>query len=158
MLQLALLLAFVIPAILFFLAQQNTLKVISPENREMSPGSVWLQLIPVFGMVWQFIVVVRIAHSISKEMASKIGESILDNSQVQIQGTDEIPTYTIGIAYCILMSLGVIINYSTMQSSSYLALFGSLFVLTGMVCWIIYWVRLVNAKNKLVRLSVGIAR
>ncbi len=158
MFQIALLLVFVIPAILFFLSQQKTLQVISPENREMSPGSVWLQLIPVFGMIWQFIVVIRIAHSISKEMVSKIGESILDNSQVQLKGTDESPTYTIGIAYCILTTLGVIINYSTMHSSSFLALFGSFFVLTGMVCWIIYWVRLVSAKNKLVGLSVGIAR
>jgi hypothetical protein len=158
MLQIALLLAFVIPAILFFLSQQRTLQVISPENREMSPGSVWLQLIPLLGMVWQFFVVIRIAHSISKEMSSKIGESILDNSQVQIKGTDESPTYTIGLAYCILTTLGVIINYSTMHSSSYLKLFGSFFALTGMVCWIIYWVRLVNTKNKLVGLSVGIAR
>ena len=156
MLQIALLLAIVIPGILFFLAQQRTLQVISPENREMSPGSVWLQFIPVFGLVWQFIVVTRIAHSISKEMVSKMGESILDHSQAEIKGTDESPTYTIGIAYCILTTLGVIINYLT-RNTTYLALFGSLFVLAGMVCWIIYWVRLVNAKNKLVGLSVGIA-
>ena len=156
MLQIALLLAIIIPGILFFLAQHRTLQVISPENREMSPGSVWLQFIPVFGLVWQFIVVTRIAHSISKEMVSKMGESILDHSQAEIKGTDESPTYTIGIAYCILTTLGVIINYLT-RNTTYLALFGSLFVLAGMVCWIIYWVRLVNAKNKLVGLSVGIA-
>ena len=158
MFQIALLLAFVIPAILFFLAQQRILQVISPENREMSPGSVWLQLIPVFFFFLQFIVVVRISHSVSMELASKMGEAILDNSQVQIKGTDESPTYTIGIAYCILTTLGVIINYSTRHSSSPLALFGSFFGLTGMICWIIYWVRLVNTKNKLVGLSVGIAR
>jgi hypothetical protein len=156
MLQLALLLAFGIPVILFLLAQQKALQAISLENREMSPGSIWLQLIPVFGMVWQFFVVIRIARSISKEMASKIGESILDNSQVQIKGTDESPTYTIGLAYCILTTLGVIINYSTMHTSSYLTIFGSFFELTGMVCWVIYWVRLVNTKNKLVGLSVAI--
>jgi hypothetical protein len=155
MLQIALLLAFVILAILFPLAQQRALQVISPENREISPGSVWLQLIPVFGMVWQFFVVIRIAGSISNEMSSKIGESILDNSQVQIKGTDEFPTYAIGLAYCILTTIGVIINYSTMHSSSYLALFGSFFVLTGMVCWIIYWVRLVKTKNRLIGLSAG---
>jgi len=158
MLQIGLLLAFVIPAILFILSQQNTLRVISPENRKMSPGAVWLQLIPFFGVVWQFIVVIRIAHSISKEMTSKIGESILDNSQVQIKETDESPTYTIGIAYCILTTLGFIINYTTMYSPSNLRLFGSIFFLTGMVCWIIYWVRLVKAKNKLVGLSVVVAR
>jgi hypothetical protein len=64
-------------------------------------------------MVWQFSVVFRIAHSVSKELASKMGESILDNSPVQIKKTDESSTYTIGIAYCILTTLGVIINYST---------------------------------------------
>jgi hypothetical protein len=152
MLQIALLLAFVIPAILFFLSQQKILQIISPENREMSPGSVWLQFIPVFGMVWQFIVVIRIAHSVSKELTSKMGDTILENSQVQIKSTDESPTYTIGIAYCILTTLGVLINYSSMHSSSFLAL-SSFFVLTGMVCWIIYWVRLVNTKNQLVGLS-----
>jgi hypothetical protein len=158
MLQIALLLAFVIPAILFFLSQQKILQVISPENREMSPGSVWLQLIPVFGLVWQFIVVTRISHSVTKELASKVGESILDHSQEQIKGTDESPTYTIGIAYCILTTLGVIINYSARYSSPNLRLIGSLFFLTGMVCWITYWVRLVLTKNKLIGLSAGVAR
>ncbi len=156
MLQLALLLVFVIPAILFFLSQQRILQVIRPGNREMSSGSVWLQLVPVFGMVWQFFVVIRIARSISNEMASKISESILENSQVQIKGTDESSTYTIGLAYCILTTLGIILNYLTLHSSSPLNISGSFFILTGMVCWIIYWVRIVNTKNKLVRLSVGI--
>jgi len=157
MLQIFLLLAFVIPAIFFVLAQQKTLQVISPENRAMSPESVWLQLIPFFGMVWQFLVVVRIANSISKEMASKIVDSILDDSQAQIKETEESPTFAVGIAYCILTTLGVIINYYTMQSASYLALVGSLFAFTGMVCWIIYWVRLVKTKNKLAGFSVGFA-
>ncbi len=156
MFQIALLLAFVIPAILFFITQQRTLQIVSPENREISPGSVWLQLIPVFGIVWQFIVVIRIAHSVSKEMASKIGESILDNSHEQIKEKDDSPTYNIGLAYCILTTLGIIINYATLHTSSYLALLGSLFAFTGMVCWIIYWVRLVKTKNKL-GLSVAIA-
>ena len=158
MFQIGFLFAFLIPAILFVLTQYRTLRIISPENREMSPGSVWLQVIPVFGLVWQFFVVIRIAHSISKEMASNIGESILDNSQVQIKESDEPSTYTIGLAYCTLTTLGGIINYSIGHISSYLKLFGPLFVLTGMVCWIIYWVRLAMAKNKLFGLSVGFAR
>lgn len=158
MLQIALLFVFVIPAIFFFLAQQRILQVISPENREMTPGSVWFQIIPAFGMVWQFIVVVRISRSVSKEFASKMGDSILDNSQVQITGTDEFPTYAIGIAYCIFTTLGIIINYSNRYSPTNLALLGSFFMLTGMVCWIIYWVRLVKTKNKLVGLSARIAR
>jgi hypothetical protein len=158
MLQIALVPAFVIPAILFILSEQKILRVINPENREMSPGSVWLQIIPVFGLVWQFFVVIRIASSISRELATQIGESILDHSQEQIKVIDDSPTYTIGLAYCILTTLGFIINYSTRHSTSNLRLFGSLFVLTGMACWITYWVRLVKTKNKLLRLSVGVAR
>ena len=150
--------AFLIPAILFFLAQQRILRVISPENREMSPGSVWFQIIPFAGMIWQFFVVARIARSVSKEFASKMGDSILDNSEAQITGTDEYPTYTIGIAYCIFTTVGVIINYSNRYSPSNLALFGSFFMLAGMVCWIIYWVRLVKTKNRLLGLSAVIAR
>ena len=157
MIQIVLLLAFVIPGVLFFLSQQKILQVIKPENREMSPGSVWLQFIPAFGMIWQFIVVTRIARSISKEMASRLGDTILDSSQVQMKGTDDSSTYTIGIAYCLLTTLGVIINYSTLYSTSSLKFLGSIFVLTGMVCWIIYWVRLVKTKNILVGLSSGIS-
>jgi len=157
MIQIVLLLAFVIPGVLFFLSQQKILQVIKPENREMSPGSVWLQFIPAFGMIWQFIVVTRIARSISKEMASRLGDTILDSSQVQMKGTDDSSTYTIGIAYCLLTTLGVIINYSTLHSTSSLKFLGSIFVLTGMVCWIIYWVRLVKTKNILVGLSSGIS-
>jgi len=155
MLQIALLLAFVIPAILFFLAQQRILQVISPGNREMTPGLVWLQFIPLFGMLWQFFVVIQIARSISKEMAFKMGESILGQSEVQIKETQDSPTYTIGIAYCILTTLGIIINYSGISSSSPLAFLESVCLLTGMVCWIIYWVRLVNTKNELVKLSTA---
>ena len=157
MLQIALLLALVIPAILFILTQQKTLRLISPENREMSPGSVWLQLIPLFGMVWQFMVVTKIAHSVSKEIASKIGESILDSPQAQIKETNVSPTYTLGIAYCALTTFGIIINYIALRSSSYPASFGSYFTLAGIVCWIIYWVRLVNTKKTIAGLSIAIA-
>lgn len=157
MFQIAFLLAFITLAVLFLLAQQRILQVINLENREMSPSSVWMQLIPVFGLVWQFFVVIRIARSISKEMTARMGESILDNTLVEIKETDDSPTYSIGLAYCILMTVGITINYSTMHSSSP-GLLGFLFVLTGMVCWIIYWVRLVKMKNKIVGFSVAIAR
>lgn len=152
MLQIALVFAFFIPLILFFRAQQRTLKIIRPENREMSPGTVWLQLIPFIGLAWQFLVVIRIARSISKETASKIGESILDDSPVQTKGPDGFPTYQIGLIYCTLITLGFIINYGILHSGRHLAMYGSIFILLGTVCWIIYWVRLVKTKNHLARL------
>jgi len=50
----------------FLITQQNTLKAIQQQNRLMRPGEVWLQLIPLFGIVWQFIVVTRISDSIRR--------------------------------------------------------------------------------------------
>ena len=56
----------------FFL---NTLskcfKEISPRNRTMEPGQVWLSLIPLFGTVWIFIVVLKLADSLEKEYRSR---------------------------------------------------------------------------------------
>lgn len=46
MLVLIFFIVFVVVAILFLLTQHNTLKAIQPQNRAMSPGEVWLQLIP----------------------------------------------------------------------------------------------------------------
>lgn len=158
MLQILLLPAFLIPAIFFLLSQQRILRVIRPENREISPGSVWLQIIPAFGLIWQFFVVTRIARSVSRELSSRLGESILDHSQAQIKETDEFPTYSIGITYCTLNTIGFIINFSMRYTRSYLGLFGTLFVFTGMACWIIYWVRLVKTKNRLVLLSAEVDR
>ena len=60
----------IVPFILFLLHQQNTLKNVQAHNRTMAPGQVWLQLIPLFGMVWQFIVVTRISESIKRELDS----------------------------------------------------------------------------------------
>ena len=56
----------------FFL---NTLskcfKEIAPRNRSMEPGQVWLCLIPLFGTVWIFITVLRLAESLEKEYRSR---------------------------------------------------------------------------------------
>jgi|SRR6185312_882204 len=154
MLQIVLLLAFVIPAILFLLTQQKTLQAIRPENRVMIPGQVWLQLIPIFGQIWQFFVVTRIAKSIEKENVSKLGDSILEDPQGRIEDLNESPTFNIGMAYCVLFTLGGVINLSSKNWSPYWQLIGSIFSFTGMTCWVIYWVKLTKNKNKLVRMSI----
>jgi len=88
---------FSIPAIiivvLFLLNLQNLLKAISPENRRMTPGQVWLMFIPLFNIVWQFILVDRIAESIEAEYAMR-GLPM-----------ERKPTYNLGLAYCILSLL-----------------------------------------------------
>src|SRR5215217_3595495 len=119
---------FLIPAIFFLLTQQNTLKAIQPHNRTMSPGQVWLQLIPIFGMIWQFFVVSKISDSLRRELAARNTTfSFEEKPNAVVTANLPRPTYSIGIAYCILM-WGMIVP-----------LLNGVFALAAIVCWIIYW-------------------
>jgi len=124
-----------IPFILFLITQQNILKSIPPQHRSMSPGQVWLQLIPLFNIVWQFIVVSRIANSIGKELASENSFSFeRDYAKTDANGSK--PTKGIGMAYCILGCFSII------------PFIGIITGLAAFVCWIIYWIKLASYKNK----------
>ena len=125
-----------IPLVLFLITQQNTLKLIQTQNRRISPGQVWLQLIPFFGLVWQFVVVSRIADSINNEMATG-GSTFSFENQPSYYRPEEKPTYGIGIAYCVLACVSII------------PLIGGLAGLAALICWIIYWVKLHGCKNQL---------
>jgi hypothetical protein len=115
-----------VPVILFLLTLQNTLNEVSPENRYLPPGQVWLMLIPLFGIVWQFIVVNRIADSLKAEFAKR-----------NILIMEDRPGSAIGITYCILNCCSVI------------PFLGVLAGIGGLVCWIIYWAKISGYKVKL---------
>lgn len=136
MIQIILLLAVVAVAIFFIYYQQKTLELIHLENREMNPSGVWWQLIPLIGMVWQFIVVKKISVSIYNELNAPIDDSIV-NVQPSVSSN---PTYYIGLAYCIFICLGIIPFPSTLKG---------IFSLAGMLCWIVYWVQLARYRKEL---------
>jgi hypothetical protein len=123
-------------ALVFLLTQYNTLRAIQPQNRAMSPGEVWLQLIPLFNLVWQFIVVQRIAESISRELSSNVF-SFEERQPLQLYQQGSRPTYQIGMAMCVLNVFG------------FIPLIGSLARIAGLICWIIYWVQLSSYKNQI---------
>ena len=151
--ELLFLVAVLIPGVLFLLAQQNTLKAIRPENRLMKPGLVWLQLIPFAGQVWQFFVITHIAGSIKQEMESKSEDSILGVADTMTaEELQSKPTFNMGITYCSLNVVYVLLNLVTRGRTSTLL---SVMALAGMVCWIIYWVQLAAYKKKLGRFAVA---
>jgi hypothetical protein len=128
---------FFVPMIFFLIAQQNTLKSIKPQNRRMEPGEVWLQLIPVFNLIWQFIVVGKISDSIRNEINDRNLNSFLGIADpVFANDLTRRPTYDIGLTFCILSLCGCI------------PLLGGIASIAGIVCWIIYWTQLVSYKNK----------
>jgi hypothetical protein len=116
----------ILPLIFYLLTLQGVLQQVKPENRKMDPGMVWLILIPLFGIVWQFIVVGNIADSLKAEFAQR-----------GVNPGEERPGYNIGLTYCILMCCGII------------PFLGILAAIGGFVCWIIYWVKIANYKSTL---------
>jgi hypothetical protein len=57
--------------IMFLLSLSKCLKAISPRNRKMEPGQVWLALIPIFGFVWMIIMILRISESLENEFEDR---------------------------------------------------------------------------------------
>lgn len=122
-----------IPMIFYLLTLQNTLKEVSPENQKMPPSNVWLVLIPLFGLVWNFIIVNRMADSLAAEFAKR-----------NIPVDEERPGYSIGLTYSILFCCSII------------PVLGGLASLAGLVCWIIYWVKIAGYKTTLQQTKVNI--
>lgn len=92
----------------------------------MPSVNVWLLLIPIFGLVWHFIVINKLADSISAEATSK-----------DIKITEPRPAYQIGLAMCILNCLFFIPGVNVLTG------------IAGLVCWILYWVKITAYKNML---------
>lgn len=135
-LQFLLLMIFIIPSVFFLLTQQRTLELIRPAIRRMRPGLVWLQFIPIFGLIWQFIVISRISDSIRNELNTPADDSIFAED---VNFIDFRPTFNVGISYafsfCLsLMTSGLIKNLTS---------------LVALILWIIYWVQLSGYKKKL---------
>jgi len=69
----------------YLLALQDALKKCAPTSRTMKPGKVWLLLIPVFGLVWQFIIVVNIAKSLRNEF-ERLGIPCRESTPSRLSG------------------------------------------------------------------------
>ena len=120
---------FTIPYILFLKTLQNTIKEISLENRKINPNDVWLILIPLFGIIWQIVVINKISISLGDELNKKN----INNHEIK-------PTFSLGIAYCILQ----IISFITLP-----IFIGLFFGLIAVILWIIYWVKIDSYKTLL---------
>ena len=115
-----------IPAIFYLITLQDTLKRVKQKNRTIEPGQVWLNLIPFFSIVWQFIMINRIADSLKAEFNER-----------GITVKEDRPGAQLGVTYCILNLCAIV------------PVLGGLAALGGLVCWIIYWVKMAEYKNQL---------
>jgi hypothetical protein len=114
-----------IPEILFVLTLQKALQRCSPQNRTISPGSAWLMLIPLFNLVWDFILVSQVSATLEREFRSR---------NIPVEPS---PGKNVGLAWCILAA-GAIIPF-----------LGVLSFIGALVCWILYWVKIAGFSSTL---------
>jgi hypothetical protein len=94
----------------------------------MSPGLIWLALIPGFNLIWDFFVVINLGDSLDKEFKKR---GVI---------TEAYPGKSMGLAFCItnICSLIPFVNFLAGPA--------------GFVCWIIYWVKIAGFSKQLAAL------
>jgi hypothetical protein len=112
--------------ILYLLTLQNVLKKCALASRTMKPWKVWLVAIPVFGLVWHFVVVMNIAKSLRNECA-----------RLEIPCHESIPGQNVGLAAC------------ACNCCIFIPLLGRFATIVGIVLWIAYWIKIANYSRDL---------
>lgn len=113
--------------ILYLLTLQNALKAVSPQNRRMRPGQVWLLFIPLFSSIYLYFVVKNISESLEAEYRTRGINA------------EPHPTYNIGLAHFVL----------AICSWIPIPFLKGFIGFTSFICWIIYWVKVGEHKNRL---------
>ncbi len=127
---------FLVPYIFFIRTQYTTLLAIQTQNRAMQPYEVWLQLIPVFGLIWQFVVIGKIADSIRNEYLSHKHISFLGIGDGELQEKiKERVTYTTGFWFAVLLVC------------SFIPVLGIFIGLGMLALWFTYWRQLIHHRE-----------
>ena len=124
-----------VTAILYLRTLDRALLRCSPESRTMSPGKVWLLVIPLVNLIVQFLVVINIAKSLHNEFARR---------SVPSSKSTRAPGRVVGLAMC------------TLTLVSFVPFIGPVASIAGFVCWIVYWVKIAN-YSRILEGAVGAA-
>ena len=57
--------------VLYHVSLMRAIQACVPDNRTMAPGLVWLNLVPLLNLVWQFVTVVQVGGSLKREYADR---------------------------------------------------------------------------------------
>jgi hypothetical protein len=120
---------FLLPWFFFLLNLQNLLEHVSPANRRMTPGLVWLNFIPIFHLGWFIYTVIKVKDSVNAEFQSR-GWMV-----------DGDLGYNVGLTSGILWIAAFFIGW--------IPFIGWILPLAGVVCWIIYWLKTSDLKHRL---------
>lgn len=111
----------------------NALKKCAPDSRTMNPGRVWLTLIPIFGQIWQFFVVINLAKSLEAEYARR-----------EIPRSEGNMGQNIGLAKCVCECA-----FFIPKTGPFTTLAVDALALAGLVLWITYWIKVAGYSGVL---------
>lgn len=118
-------LIWLIPTIFFLLTLQKALTRVSAERRTMNPPMVWLSLIPLVNVVWNFFVVTALSKSLDAELTAR-------NIPHEAEPGKMIGLIWAGLtAACLIPGLGVLLGIPVL------------------ILWIIYWVKIAGFSGKI---------
>src|SRR5690242_12356711 len=126
---LILIILFLLVQVFYLLTLYRTLQAIRPEFRKVPPGQAWLGFIPLFHLIWPFIINKKVADSIKADLEDR--------------GLEENGDYG--------KQLGSI--YPGLRIAGNIPVVGILCSLGYLVVFIIWWSKLSQFRHKL--LSAG---
>ena len=113
--------------VFYLLTLQNVLKEVSNNNRLVPAANVWLMFIPLFNLIYPFILYPKISDSVRNEYETRGLDPKGDFSR------------QLGIAMPILALCGIV---------PFIGIFASI---ANLVLFIIFWVKMGEYKNELIR-------
>ncbi|AWM39387.1 hypothetical protein GobsT_22950 [Gemmata obscuriglobus] len=116
-----------VASIFYLLTLSRALAQCHPLNRTMEPAMVWLNLIPFFNLVWIFITIIRVTETLRDEHRERGWHR---------RGEDY--GQTLGIVASALGALSLVLGYCGLPA-----------FVGGLVCWILYWVKVSNLSRRL---------
>ena len=113
-----------LPLIFYLVTLHRALDRCSPSNRVMSPYLVWLLIVPLFNVIWHFVVVLSLSKSLHREFEHR--------------GMNDSPApgRNVGLAASILLIAGLV---------PYL----DFLLIISVLCWIVYWHQISDYAAKL---------
>lgn len=119
-------LAALIIGIFYILTLSRALAKCSPQLRTMQPGMVWLLLIPLFNLVWQFFVVMGLSNSLGNEFRAR-----------GMVNAPQEPGKQLGLAMCVC-SVGALVPFVKLVAG-----------VANIVLFILYWVKIAEFSRML---------
>jgi hypothetical protein len=134
----------------------------SHANRTMTPGLVWLMVVPVLGAVWQFVVAASVSRTLESEYRSQgfpRGRGGLRKLGIAKSIVDAVALVHFGVLVSLVFaddaaSASGVWSRGAEAVWEYGLLMANGLVLAAIVLWLIYWVRLAAAWGDINRLVI----